>query len=135
MMVIRYVAAFAVVFVSMLNVAPAAAQDARDPTKEPPETGAGSQSPTGAEGMTVVVRNNRPYLVVGTRLYAPGDKVGNLRVQRISETEVWFYDGTALTKVPRFAGITRKVIATKPPCTAPANSPAPAVAPCEDGQP
>lgn len=108
----------------LLGVCPASAQDGRDPTVAPTETGTALQSPTGVEGMTVLVRNNVPYLVVGTRLYAPGDKVGNLRVERISETEVWFHDGTTRTKVPRFAGIQRKVIATHPQCAAPIPQPA-----------
>ncbi|MES2948864.1 MAG: hypothetical protein V4858_10030 [Pseudomonadota bacterium] len=108
-----------VIFCSMallLSNAPLQAQEGRDPTVAPAETGAIVQSPTGVEGMTVLVRGDRPYLVVGTRLYAPGDKVGNLRVERITETEVWFHDGSALTKVPRFAGITRTVIVAKPSC-------------------
>ena len=135
MMLIRNAVAIGAACTVLLSMCPAAAQDARDPTIAPAETGTTSQSSTGTEGMTVVVRNDRPYLVVGTRLYAPGDKVGNLRVERISETEVWFHDGTALTKVPRFAGIARKIVATKPRCDTPTQSPPSAVAPCEDPQP
>lgn len=143
-----------------LGAASLLAQEARDPTVAPPETGATVVSPTGVEGMTVLVRDDKPYLVVGTRLYAPGDTVGNLRVERITETEVWFHDGTALTKVPRFAGIQRKPAVVKLQCdttqpkptvdappTGPtrkakkrgksspssvATSPPPAAAPCED---
>ena len=100
----------------------AVAQDvARDPTVAPTSTGTApgsTGSPAGAEGMTVLVRDGKPYLMVGSRLYAPGDKVGNLRVQRITEKEVWFHDGSALIKVQRFAGIQRNVVATRPLCTA-----------------
>lgn len=115
----------------LLGAAPAAAQESRDPTIAPAETGAAGASPTGTEGMTVLMRDGAPYLVVGTRLYAPGDKVGNLRVERISETEVWFHDGTALIKVARFGGIVRKAIAPKPLCAATAAAPSaePAVPP------
>lgn len=140
---------------------PAFAQE-RDPTVPPGETAAAPASPTGVEGMTVVVRDDRPYLMVGARLYAPGDKVGNLRVERITEQEVWFHDGGALIKVPRFAGIERRMVVATTRCAAAAPTPAappatakrasgtastkrkppaaeqsipPAVAPCEDAQP
>lgn len=103
----------------------AQAQDiTRDPTVPPGETGAVMGSPTGVEGMTVLVRDDKPYLMVGARLYAPGDKVGNLRVERITEKEVWFNDGSALVKVPRFAGIERKALAVASRC--PALTPTPA---------
>ena len=104
----------------LLNALPLAAQEAaRDPTVAPGETGIANQSPAGLEGMTVLVRDGKPYLMVGARLYAPGDKVGNLRVERIAEKEVWFHDGTALIKVPRFAGIERKTIAARSQCARP----------------
>ncbi len=119
--------------VALLLGLPLAAQEARDPTVAPSDTGsigsAGSM-PRAVEGMSVLVRGERPFLVVGTRLYAPGDTVGNLRVERITETEVWLHDGNALVKVQRFAGITRKAIPGKPRC----DSAAPA-APCEDTTP
>jgi hypothetical protein len=92
-------------------------------------------SAAGVEGMTVMVRDDKPYLVVGTRQYAPGDKVGNLRLERITEKEVWFHDGNAVIKVQRFAGIERKALAAKPSCDARANQPPPADATCEDTQP
>ena len=121
----------------LLGTLAAHAQDAaRDPTVAPAETGApAASSPAGVEGMTVMVRGDRPFLVVGTRQYAPGDKVGNLRLERITEKEVWFHDGRALIKVPRFAGIERKSIAAKPACSATAKSPPSADAACEDTQP
>ena len=113
---------------------PAAAQEAvRDPTIAPAENGNPVLSPAGVEGMTVLVREDNPYLMVGARLYAPGDKIGNL--QRITEKEIWFHDGSALIKAPRFAGIERKAAVTKPPCTASTKRPAPNAAPCEDTQP
>ena len=96
----------------------AAQESSRDPTVAPAEIGATNASPVGVEGMTVLVRDEKTYLVVASRLYAPGDKVGNLRVKRITEKEVWFQDGSALIKVPRFAGIERKSIITKSVCAA-----------------
>lgn len=112
------------------------AQEAlRDPTVAPGETGASPASAAGEEGMTVLVRDDRPFLMVGSRLYAPGDKIGNLRLERIAEKEVWFHDGTALIKVPRFAGIARKALAAKPSCKTPLKSPTRATAACDETQP
>lgn len=102
------------------------AQDGRDPTVAPGESAAVGDSPMGVEGMTVLVRDDKPYLVVGTRLYAVGDKVGMMRVDRITEIEVWLHDGRALIKVPRFAGIERTAVNTKPACAPGAGAPAPA---------
>lgn len=117
----------------------AVAQDARDPTVAPPETRAASAAlaPVGAEGMTVVMRDDKAYLVVGTRLYLPGDKVGAFSVERITETQVWLRDATKLVKVPRFIGIERNSLAHKPQCAtveSQQNVPA-ADLPCEDAQP
>ena len=136
MIAVRYLAFAGCAVVLLAGNLPAAAQEAlRDPTVAPTESGTAIPSPAGVEGMTVLVREDKPYLMVGARLYAPGDKVGNLRVERITEKEVWFHDGSALIKVPRFAGIERKAIAAKPPCTVSAQSPKSTVAPCEDTQP
>jgi hypothetical protein len=126
----------AVAMVSVLGVSPAIAQGARDPTVAPPETGSANAtgSAIGVDGMTVLMRGDRAYLVVGTRLYSPGDKVGAFRVDRITETQVWLRDGTKLVKLPRFAGIERKSLAPARRCAPPEthqNSPA-AAAPCED---
>lgn len=122
-----------------LTVLPAVAQDMRDPTVPPPDKGSGvaAASPMGVEGMTVLVRDGKPYLVVGTRLYATGESVGSLRVDRITETEVWLRDATKLIKVPRFAGIERKTLPMDPQCkgnTLTPESPS-APAPCEDTPP
>jgi hypothetical protein len=55
------------------------AQDLRDPTLPPPDVGlapgAAAASPLGIEGMAVIVRDGKSFLMVGTRLYAPGQKV------------------------------------------------------------
>jgi len=103
------------------------AQTLRDPTLAPPEAGGSVgdpalKSPLGDEGMAVVMREGKPYLVVGARLYAPGQKVGQLRIDRITETEVWVRDGGELRKVPRFAGIRRTVTAEPAPCVPGATS-------------
>ena len=113
-----------------LAATPVQAQPDRDPTVAPGESQATPQMPAGVEGMTVMARDGKPYLVVGTRWYAVGDKVGIMRVDRISETEIWLHDGVKLNKIPRFAGIVRTTVATKPVC-APAPIPV-TVAPTAD---
>ncbi len=123
---------------SLLICVPLAhSQDAgRDPTVAPSETnGVSSPATAGVEGMTVLVRDGKPFLVVGTRQYAPGDTVGTMRLQRITEKEVWFHDGSALIKVPRFAGIERRALAANPPCSATAKGRSSADAGCGHTQP
>jgi len=130
----------------------ALAQEARDPTVAPPEASAlpgepGKAAPSA--GMAVLVQDGKPHLVVGTRLVAVGQRVGNARLERITETEIWLRDGKLLRKVQRFSGIQRSVAQAPAPCKAPAAKPrsrsqpssatapsavAPA-APCEGVQP
>lgn len=91
------------------------AQFLRDPTIAPvTESGsAPGSAPAPAlvqsGGMAVLVRQGVPYLVVGTRLYAKGQKVGQARIERIAETEVWLREAGVLRKVPVFGGIQRQV--------------------------
>lgn len=90
------------------------AQGQRDPTIPRASSGLSSASgdalaPTLDAGpLTVIVRNGQPFLVVGTRLIAQGQKLGDTRVERITETEIWLREGGQLRKVPRFAGIQRQ---------------------------
>jgi hypothetical protein len=130
----------------------APAQEARDPTMAPPEASALPGEPgkaTPPVGMAVVVQDGKPHLVVGTRLVAVGQKVGNARLERITETEIWLRDGKQLRKVQRFSGIQRSVAQAPVPCKAPvakarsrskpspatAPSAVPPAAPCEGVQP
>lgn len=96
----------------LLGVLLAGAQAAeRDPTVAPPELVPGALLPgaPGAvlQGSNVIVRNGQPHLVVGTRLVAVGQTVGEARLERITETEIWLREGKQLRKLPRFAGIQR----------------------------
>lgn len=119
-----------------LIVLPAAlrAQAQRDPTIAPASVG--SPSVPGAEraqnadpgAMTVIVRDGHPYLVVGTRLYAVGQKLGEARIERISETEIWLREGPVVRKLARFSGIQRR-LAAPPDCALPAKKPRPAKTP------
>lgn len=129
------------------------AQDLRDPTVPPSEGGSlgsnGGAPSTGTEGLSVIVRDGKPYLVVGTRLVAPGQKTGQFKVERITETEVWLREGKELRKLPRFTGIQRSVAKPAPACvpavkkaksgkaikTKPVSNTPPLVAPCEGSQP
>jgi hypothetical protein len=91
------------------------AESLRDPTVAP-VTESGSTSGTAPAaalvqpgGIAVLVRQGVPYLVVGTRLYAKGQKVGQARIERISETEVWLRENGAIRKLPVFGGIQRQI--------------------------
>lgn len=89
------------------------AQELRDPTLPPAEVRLVSPTPDGKSAspalaaMTIIVRDGRAYLAVGTRLYAQGEKLGQARVERITETEVWLREGGVLRKVSQFVGIER----------------------------
>lgn len=94
------------------------AQSLRDPTLPPAAAGLAATGPGASDeqaAMGVIVRDGRPYLVVGTRLYAQGQKLGQARIERISETEVWLREGGVLRKVPQFAGIQRRMVTSPSP--------------------
>ena len=102
-----------------------AQQDMRDPTIPPPMATAApdspaSRSPMGLEGVSVIVRDGKPGLVVGTRVVLPGQKLGSWVLVRITETEIWLRDGKQLRKVARFSGIVRRDPAQVAACAAPA---------------
>lgn len=134
---------------------PAGAQSQRDPTLPPWSSGggrpAGGDAPTKVRGIhgpvSVLVVDGKPFLVVGTRLYAQGQTIGAARIERISETEVWLREGSNLRKISNFAGIQRHSVgstAASPDCSGVApelgptvqsfETPAP-VASCDKGQP
>ncbi|NCN97245.1 MAG: hypothetical protein GW928_07315, partial [Rhodoferax sp.] len=85
---------------------PLLAQSLRDPTVPPAAvTPAAAGDAHGvvtvqSGAVAVLVRNGTPYLVVGTRLYAKGQKVGLASIERITETEVWLREEGSLRKVP-----------------------------------
>ena len=95
------------------------AQQVRDPTLAPasasstPATGAGAGAGANmpmadAVPVAVIVREGRPFLVVGTRLFGQGQMLGDARIERITETEVWLREGKTLRKRPVFTGIERR---------------------------
>ncbi len=99
---------------SLVSMAQEQAQGLRDPTVPPAaaglaQSGAVAQPATlESGGIAVVVRQGKPYLVIGTRLYAQGQKFGQTRIERITETEVWLREAGALRKVSVFSGIERR---------------------------
>jgi len=99
------------------------AQSLRDPTVPPPgamgSTSAGSVAgaqTAASEPVSVIVRDGRPYLVVGTRLVAVGQMVGAYKVERITETEVWLRSGADVRKVARYNGVQRSASVTVAAC-------------------
>jgi hypothetical protein len=87
------------------------AQGMRDPTLAPtwgsssgaaPSSGRGTRAP-----MSVISVDGKLHLMVGTRLYAEGQKIGDSVIENISETEVWFREGRTLRKVSNFLGVKR----------------------------
>ena len=107
-------------FVLLLPLSGADAQSLRDPTVPPAAAGlagpaqGGMLSETERGPMTIIVRNGRSYLAVGTRLYAQGQKLGQARIERISETEIWLREGGVLRKVSQFSGIERRTVTPAP---------------------
>jgi hypothetical protein len=74
------------------------------------DDGSGAQLKNSAVGgKAIVVRDGVTYLVDGTRLYAKGDSLGQARIVRISETEVWLNEAGQLKKIPVFSGVERRV--------------------------
>lgn len=88
----------------------------RDPTRPPPEANApvaaevrtAAQLPPELDRMSVMVRDGTPYLVVGTRLLAAGQMIGDFKLDRITESEIWLRRGKELRKVSRFGAIQRR---------------------------
>lgn len=138
----------ALILVTLCAAAPA--QALRDPTQPPAAAAPGSDGapvsdgPLGDDGIAVVVRNGKPMLVQGTRLYGVGQMLGKFRIERISETEVWLRQGKDLRKISRFAGIQRRESRPAVDCGAapkkpvksspPSSSTSPRAAPCAGAQ-
>ena len=131
-----------VVLALLWPMGPVAAESLRDPTKPPAEAGQAAGvvdvNSTPAAAMTIIVRGGRSYLAVGTRLYAQGQQLGQARIERISETEVWLREGGMLRKLPQFSGIQRRTVAptaAKPSCASGASKKSSPGALCADLQP
>ena len=93
----------------------AVGQMQRDPTLAPSVAQAVAGAGPGEKAapsapLAVIVRDGRPYVVAGTRLLAQGQMLGEARIERISETEIWLREGKLLRKVQLYAGIQRKAV-------------------------
>ena len=153
---LRLIRALCWMTAAVLFLQPVAAQSQRDPTIPPFGLGGSGGAGTGAAAtrgvrapLSVILVDGKFYLVVGTRLYAEGQKVGEARIERITETEVWLREGRQLRKVSNFVGVKRRnatdtAEAQVPDCAAPAATAdelsgstenATAAAACNSGQP
>ena len=97
------------------------AQELRDPTVAPAQT-TGRASPLSAKpqgvdpgALSVIVRDGRRYLVHETRLFTQGQKIGEARIERISETEVWLKEDGVVRKLQLFPGIEVRKLPPKLP--------------------
>jgi hypothetical protein len=103
-------------------LAPPVFAQERDPTRPP--AGTFTQAPAPGEvakpalpevdSAAVLVRDGKPYLVAGTRLYGVGQTIGAYKIERIGETEVWLRNGKELRKIQRFSGIERHTATERP---------------------
>lgn len=89
----------------------------RDPTLAPVQAGEVTPANPGTDlpassGVSVIVVNGTPHVIIGTRLYAQGEKWGQARIERITETEIWLREGGKLRKLPRFSGIVRRGVSS-----------------------
>lgn len=92
----------------LFSAAANSAQTLRDPTQPPasqntvkaveavPALSVGTGPPS------IIVRDGRSYVVFESHLYAQGQHYGNVHVERISETEVWFRERNVLYRISRF---------------------------------
>ena len=138
----------AVLTVWFLVSSAALAQAQRDPTVAPNSANStsnlggagailgdpGGQGDQGSRSFTIIIRNGIPSLVVGTRSYVRGQKLGSETIDRITETEVWLRTGRVVRKVSQFPGIERHA-PLEPAACKPNKKNAPRVASCANEQP
>lgn len=98
--------------------APLPAQVLRDPTRAPQLPGAepgAREAPRGVSApWAVLVIDGKPHLIAGTRRYAEGQMLGAARIERITETEVWFRERGRLRKVPHYPSVQRRQLPIQP---------------------
>jgi hypothetical protein len=103
----------------LAGASPLGAQE-RDPTQPPARALATpaelSQAAAAPEvdSAAVVVRDGKPYLMAGTRLYGVGQTIGPYKIERIGETEIWLRNAKVLRKIQRFNGIERHIATERP---------------------
>lgn len=93
------------------------AQTLRDPTLPPAVQNTKKTAATlpslsiGTGPPSIIVREGRSYVVLESNLYAQGQRYGEVRIERISETEVWFRERNVLYKISRFPNSRRNIVA------------------------
>lgn len=94
---------------ALAMVAMGAAAELRDPTRPPPGWGAqpGAQrEPIDAiRAQHLVIVDGRRYLMWQGRRYGVGERIGDARIERIEETQVWLATPSGTRRVPLFTGI------------------------------
>lgn len=102
----------------LLLAGPLPAQVLRDPTRAPQLSGSAPgarDAPRSTRALwAVLVIDGKPHLVAGTRLYAEGQMLGAARIERITETEVWFREQGRVRKVPHYPSVQRHQLPTQP---------------------
>jgi hypothetical protein len=101
------------------TLVPLHAEEARDPTRPPPEVASLPSAPGESKpglplspgDLSIVVVDGKPLLVRDKHLYRQGESLGQYKIERISESEVWLRKGRELHKIARFAGIERRSLA------------------------
>ena len=95
------------------------------PVATPVAAASGAARSAGTTGaMGIIVRDGKPKIMQGTRLYGVGELLGAARIECITETQVWLREGGELRKLDQFNGIVRQ--ADPPP-----RPPAPVAPPTE----
>lgn len=95
------------------------AQGVRDPTVPPAVAGLGAapmegrMPEPGPDAFGFIVRDGQPFLVQGSRLYRQGQQIGQMRIERITETAVWLREDGVLRKQPLFPGVQLRILPLK----------------------
>lgn len=104
----------AVVIMTVCGIT-AQAQAMRDPTLVPRAPATGASAAAGMMGSTamrdlalaVLVADGKPFVMLDSRLYGVGDKLGSARVERITESEIWLREGKDSRKISLYPGVQR----------------------------
>jgi hypothetical protein len=121
------------------------AHSQRDPTVPPPFSEAelaaiASETSIGIESgdITIVVRNGLPYLVIDSLFYTEGDTIGPVRIERITETDIWLSEAGILRKLSMFSSIQRRTVeplAAEPHCVYSYSTSSSKITPCVNVDP